>query len=125
MNGIELIKQERNRQINELNWTAEHDDKHMGGELGLVAALYSSPSNLYIQSFEFDGYCFIDPWPKTWDDKYDRRQIVDGIRRSNFLIKDDERIRMLQKAGALIAAEIDRIQRLKDKRQLLSTVDQG
>ena len=84
--GIELISEERQRQINIEGWTAEHDSEHVNNELALAAACYIVP-DIYSS-----GY-----WPSTWDPKW---------------FKSTTRIRDLVKAGALIAAEIDRLQRL-------------
>jgi hypothetical protein len=43
ISGVELIKNERERQVNEEGYTPEHDDEHDLGELGLAAALYALP----------------------------------------------------------------------------------
>lgn len=90
MTGSELIKSERLRQIDKEGWSFEHDDQHNRGEL-IEAAL-----------------CYIDPdiatWP--WDKSWDKRNQHNHIRR-------------LAIAGALIAAEIDRLQR-EDERRIIS-----
>ena len=87
--GIELITVERQRQIDQENWTAEHDDEHEGNELAYAAGSYLLD--------------FIEPkgdhyklWP--WDRQY-------------FKPTPEDPIRQLTKAGALIAAEIDHLQR--------------
>jgi hypothetical protein len=73
---------------------------------------YAAPANIYYKDdSEPGGICFGDPWP--WDYHWDKREY-----NGNVLIPADrcpnaERIRMLVKAGALIAAEIDRLLRLK------------
>lgn len=90
MNGIDLIKQERERQIEKEGWTAEHDDEHTNGELIGAAvwyALFRHPQD-YKRGY---GYLFW-PWQKVWQ-------------------KPTNPVRDLAKAGALIAAEIDRLQR--------------
>ncbi len=84
--GIALIATERSRQLMQEGWTIEHDDEHAGGELALAAASYASGEKL-------------PSWP--WGDNWWKPS------RAN-------RIRELQKAGALIAAEIDRLLRKKD-----------
>ena len=89
MNGADLIKQERERQIYGEGWTKEHDDKHVNNELALAAACYAVP-DVFSQ-----GY-----WPPTWDLNW---------------YKSTTRIRDLVKAGALIAAEIDRLRRIEIK----------
>jgi hypothetical protein len=45
--GIELIAEERKRQIEVEGWTAEHDDEHTDGELALAAVCYATPIKLY------------------------------------------------------------------------------
>ncbi len=84
--GVALIATERSRQLTQEGWTIEHDDEHAGGELALAAASYASGEKL-------------PSWP--WGDNWWKPS------RAN-------RIRELQKAGALIAAEIDRLLRKKD-----------
>ena len=51
---------------------------------------------------------FRDPWPMWWDSQWDKR-----LPRLPKIVKEYsiERIRELEKAGALIAAEIDRLLR--------------
>lgn len=97
MTGIELITAERLRQITAEGWTPEHDDEHGDGQLADAAMCYiGTTTNRY------DGYSRMyrevpAAWP--WDDKWWKPAPW------------PERIRNLVKAGALIAAEIDRIQR--------------
>lgn len=86
-NGVGLIAAERKRQVEAEGWTPEHDDGHHGGDLAFAAAHYAlTPSHRY----------WVDwPWPeppKAHDAAY-----------------GPDRIRDLVKAGALIAAEIDRL----------------
>jgi len=102
--GVGLILQERNRQIEEEGWTPEHDDEHTGGELPLVAALFASPVELFRPKNlpNREEIVYRDPWPKTWARRWDKRSTVVDI---------PSRIKLLVKAGALIAAEIDRLQR--------------
>lgn len=117
MNGIELITAERERQITKEGWTAEHDDEHEVGELALVAALYATPILLYNVNVYEDSITWNDPYGWTgWDEKWDKRKrsIMDNII-PNSSLPNKKRIRNLVKAGALIAAEIDRLQRVKNK----------
>jgi hypothetical protein len=102
--GIKLIIQERKRQIEVEGWTFEHDDKHDRGELAMAAACYAI-KELYLQPgnpedelgvFSQDG---VDGWP--WKSEWDKRNKHSTIRR-------------LSIAGALIAAEIDRLFRAGD-----------
>jgi len=88
MNGIELIKIERERQIKKEGFDADHDSKHDCNELTDAALCYiCNAPELYGN----------ETWPweiSWWKPSYDP-------------------IRNLVKAGALIAAEIDRIQNKK------------
>ena len=120
MSGAELIAAERQRQIEVEGWTPEHDDEHDEGELALAAVCYASPVRLYkIEEFAI-GLEVADPWPSSWDDGWDKR-FEYGERRENSgnvpptptTYTAEERLDLLIKAGALIAAEIDRLQRAK------------
>jgi hypothetical protein len=86
--GIDLIADERLRQVSQEGWTPEHDDEHDGSELADAAAAYalqaSGEFSLASRHWPFD-----DGWKPSSDP-----------------------IRNLVKAGALIAAEIDRLQRV-------------
>ena len=96
---IELIKEERQRQIDKEGWTHEHDDEHTDQSLVMAAALYASPDDRLkiVMNYKYiDGDHIIDPWP--WPD-HDKRE-------------DKDRMRRLQIAGALIVAEMERLQRL-------------
>lgn len=106
MTGIERIAAERHRQIKEEGWTAEHDDQHRNGQLAKAACCYAAPKRIFELTVYQYGNAYFDPWP--WEKKLDKRVKVDP---SDLSIK--ERIRNLEKAGALIAAEIDRLERLK------------
>lgn len=89
--GAELIAKERARQINEEGWTQQNDDKHESNELAYAAASYLLD---FIEP-EGDHYKL---WP--WEPE-------------GFKPTPENPIRQLTKAGALIAAEIDRLQRIK------------
>lgn len=103
MTGSELIAQERQRQIKEEGWTAEHDLGHDRGELIEAARAYA----LYAESIYYskNNVTFSDlrkghppsdwPWNRDW------------------WKPSEDPIRNLIKAGALIAAEIDRLQYVK------------
>lgn len=88
--GAGLILRERYRQIEQEGWTAEHDDGH-ANDLVLAAIAYA-----------YEGVRNGHPmapaiWP--WDEEWWK--------------PSTDRVRNLVKAGALIAAEIDRLQRVK------------
>jgi hypothetical protein len=86
MSGAELIAAERQRQIDAEGWDAAHDDQHRRGELAAAARCYAE------QPISWD---MPEEWP--WD--------------SDWWKPSHELTRNLVKAGALIAAEIDRLQR--------------
>ncbi len=81
------VLSERQRQINAEGWTPEHDDTHSNGSLGMAAACYCEPRYRFYAEPPA-------PWP--WDKKW---------------WKPSDRRRDLIKAGALILAEIERIDR--------------
>ncbi len=96
--GIELIARERERQIFKEGFSTEHDDKHTGGELGQAAESYLAAVTTPDEEGDENGKvrpAFDFPWDKNW------------------WKPSPDPIRNLVKAGALIAAEIDRLQRLK------------
>ena len=107
MNGIKRINKERLRQINSKGWTPEHDDEHDKGQLALAAACYATPINLYRQRNYATSVNFEDPWP--WNDEWDKRLYDGNVLLANRGASFSKRIRQLEKAGALIAAEIDRL----------------
>lgn len=93
--GVELIAEERKKQIESEGWTAEHDSKHSDGELANAAALYAMTDDMreYI-----DDNWGNDQWLNFWPFSL------------NWLkFSPEDRIKQLSKAGALIAAEIDRL----------------
>lgn len=99
MTGIELIAEERRRQIEEEGWTADHDIQHTHGEIASAAACYAMTESdrnhlAQVTIREEDGtvkhYPVIWPWEEQWWKPADRK-------------KD------LIRAGALIAAELDRL----------------
>jgi hypothetical protein len=91
MSGIERIGDERKRQIECEGWSPDHDDEHENGELALAAVAYAL-HGVYTGHKPYDGY---ELYPYE----------VDSWRPST-------RIRNLEKAGALIAAEIGRLSTL-------------
>jgi hypothetical protein len=91
--GAELIAAERQRQIEVEGWSPEHDDGHYLDEIALAAAAYALPDSARSYTAGFSAPV---EWP--WDE--DEWKPGPG------------RERELVKAGALIAAEIDRLQRI-------------
>ena len=88
--GIEFIAAERQRQIDVEGWSAEHDDTHREGELAIEAALWATQDTA--EETLRNGMCGNGPHRKG-----------------------KPRIKQLAIAGALIAAEIDRLHRLEGK----------
>lgn len=84
--SIDMIILERARQIREEGWSPEHDDKWTDEELASAAAYYASPTD--------KGTPIHWPWAREWNKK-----------------EQHSRIRQLVIAGALIVAELDRLQR--------------
>lgn len=98
LTGAERIAKERQRQIDEEGWTPEHDDQHDDHELISAAFCYmlaaESPED------HRDGKPPITwPWDAIWW-KFD----------------PDDPLRALDKAGALLAAAIDK-QLRKEQRE--------
>lgn len=94
--GIELIAEERQRQIEKEGWTAEHDAEHTNEALAMAAVCYALPSTLRHYSYNpLIKENVPDFWP--WDAKW-------------WKPSPDDRVKELIKAGALISAEIDRLQ---------------
>jgi hypothetical protein len=93
MRGIELIAAERKRQIGAEGWSTARDDEHRNYELSTAARGYllaaEAPHNFILPPTSW-------PWDKSW------------------WKPSPEPIRNLVKAAALIAAEIDRLQRIKE-----------
>ena len=111
--GIELITEERKRQIEKEGFDAEHDSQHDAGELAFAAICYASPEPVFIlkdYSAMGQGFSFADPWPESWYDEWDKRLRTPGGKLCpNINLHVKKRIRNLVKAGALISAEIDRL----------------
>jgi len=118
--GIELITQERQRQVEKEGWTLEHDDEHKYGEISAAAACYAINKHemkddikveVLIEEMDFlvnDGDRGDRKLLNGW---YDAFPWKDGDKRN-----DHSRIKSLIIAGALIAAEIDRLQRIKTEK---------
>lgn len=88
--GVDLITDERQRQITAEGWTPEHDAVHTDGSIAMAAACYALPDN------ERRKYQL--SWPQSWGNNW-------------WKPTPNDRVKELVKAGALIAAEIDRIRR--------------
>lgn len=91
--GIELIAEERARQISSEGWTSEHDDTHKEAQMARAAATYAIEAFSKASKIKVRRPLGLWPWGDEW-----WKPAADPIRN-------------LEKAGALIAAEIDRLQR--------------
>jgi len=96
--GDILISTERQRQILKEGYTDKHDDLFKDGELAWAAVCYAAPKERLVGVYHLGGW--VDPWP--WHPKFDKRG-------------QHNRVRELQIAGALIAAEIDRLLRTRER----------
>jgi hypothetical protein len=105
MVGVELIAAERASQIERKGL----DAGYTYNELVFAAVCYASPVQLYVKRGTPTSLYFGDPWPVSWGDNWDKRP-TDMSGRPK-VQTDEQRLRQLVKAGALIAAEIDRLQR--------------
>jgi hypothetical protein len=92
--GAYLIAAERARQVSEEGWTPEHDAAHVDGDLIEAAVAYA------LHSCRPDNHIWVNmfwPWGQEW-------------------WKPGDPVRNLAKAGALIAADIDRRLRIKNQK---------
>ena len=117
MTGVDRIAAERRRQIEEEGWSAEHDDdEHQDGELAMAAACYAAPERIYVERDHATGRSYDDPFPwEGWDKRYDYgecRTNPGNVPPEPGTYTTEEQIDLLVKAGALIAAEIDRLLRM-------------
>jgi len=120
--GIELIAEERERQLRKEGWSSEHDDEHSDGSLALAALCYARPPETLRMITKLENedisngrgdypvwgevpYQVPTDWPESWNAIW-WNPGVEG---------EPNRIRDLVKAGALIAAEIDRLNRVAEK----------
>jgi hypothetical protein len=101
LTGAEMIAAERQRQIEQEGWTPEHDDEHDGGDLARAAEAYAYHATQQLRGRK-PSYGPLRPPPYGWPWHPNRWK------------PSDDPIRNLVKAGALIAAEIDRLQRKGD-----------
>ena len=106
--GIEIIAAERHRQIREEGFVPDNDLVYECGELSMAAACYALNDHLYpmgqIAENRNGVHLTIErkafwPFAKSWW-------------KPALTTKPEERIKELAKSGALIAAEIDRLNRV-------------
>lgn len=105
MTGIERIAAERKRQIEQEGWAPEHDDQYHNQQLMHAAGCYLQMGVFLDQVRPDRRQAMVDnagpatrwPWEEWW------------------WKPSPDPIRNLEKAGALIAAEIDRLERVRRK----------
>lgn len=102
MTGIELIAEERQRQIDKENWSAGHDDYHEDFQLAQAALCYEQePYQRDLPGGDIDlKTAMPNNWP--WEDQW-------------WKPTPDDRVRELTKAGGLYRAEQQRIERRIEK----------
>jgi hypothetical protein len=93
----ELITAERKRQIEKEGWTIQHDDTHAYGELAKAASTYMQHAAGNHQVPQGFAWARAHGWP--WSSRYWKPSTPE---------------RDLIKAGALLAAEMERVLRLPD-----------
>ena len=89
-NGCQLIAEERAKQIEKHGYTPEHDSAYNNNELILAAIAY-------LEGLIYGDHIAESLWPFE----------------KQYLHLEDGRIGTLKKAGAFIAAELDRIELTK------------
>jgi NTP pyrophosphatase (non-canonical NTP hydrolase) len=103
--GVSIIDAERARQLGDEGFTAERDDAYIGGELSQGAACYADAASAMVRGASVDelGLLYVGfdasitwPWQGDGDDEETPKLHKNPIRN-------------LAKAGAMIAAEIDRL----------------
>ncbi len=87
--GADLIVEERQRQLDEEGWTTQNDLRYKDGELIRAALCYADSANPFVK--------YVGPRTWPWDVKWDKRAKHSTKRK-------------LVIAGALLAAELDRLQ---------------
>lgn len=105
MTGDELIADERMRQITTEGYSLRHDDEHDDGGLIRAAIAYAMHAESFARPSPVIGWFAWWPWQRIdWK-------------------PSPTPIRDLVKAGALIAAEIDRLQRFEREVDRLQHID--
>lgn len=98
---LDLVKAERQKQINKHGYTPEHDDKHWDGSIADAAACYAATGSVYLK-YELTDGSFNYPPLFPWNHEYLKKE-------------DHDRKEQLIIAAALINAEYDRLDRIYKK----------
>lgn len=102
--ALEDIAAERQRQIEVEGWTPEHDDQHADGEMAMAASCYADHAANFSddQRQRWPGATRSMPhrWPMSWATSWWKPKTCRAD---------------LVRAGALIIAEIERLDRAADR----------
>lgn len=109
--GIELIAEERKRQIEFEGYTPQHDSEHTARELISAARTYSESAGLHLLSESIEPS---NSWHNTNEPLY-WAEIKNHWPWDEESFKPTTALRDLVKAGALIAAAIDRLNAGKEE----------
>lgn len=114
--GARRIVLERRRQIQQEGWSLEHDDTLTNHQLVWAAICFAAPERVYMLKHSVTPadpvLAFHDLWPKGLDPAFDKRPT------HRKTVTTRQRIRLLEKAGAMLAAEIDRLLRVEEAEKL-------
>jgi hypothetical protein len=106
LDGAALIAAERYRQVSEEGYAHSHDDKHKDGALTEAAQCYACVAIAEIRGSS------AKEWPVEMFDGFND-SLLEWPLDDQYWKPSDDPLRNLAKAGALIAAEMDRIIRLR------------
>ncbi|EKT2105278.1 MULTISPECIES: hypothetical protein [Stenotrophomonas] len=117
--ALDLVADERHRQVNEKGYSAEHDDEHAQEELAAAAAFYLLPSwmNQDVVSVDANGAMEIAPLQQLVAGSAFNPSAWEGLSRLEDDPEDDveTRIQNVVRGLALGTAELERLLRLRDE----------
>lgn len=99
--GAKMIADERNRQISGERYSEQSDRGNPPAAMAMAAVCYAVPAHLRAEVLGLRESGLPVPWPETFTSRM-WKPLTDPNDKA-------QRIRELEKAGALIAAEIDRL----------------
>lgn len=95
---VAAVAAERDRQMSEEGYSAEHDDDHDDGEIAWAAACYAAPALVLCEDNDVGEIVLAYPWPGDRPPHHGK-----------------DRTRDLIRAAALCIAEIERLQRSRER----------
>lgn len=113
--ALQLIHEERERQINVKGWTPEHDRHHTAGELANAAASYALTPDIRLKLAIQESPRITKFAVCLGDHKELCPPIIWPFEEDAFKATPEDRLRELAKAGALIVAEMERLMTLENK----------